>query len=399
VKTVKLRDLVLLTSALTAGAIIAERTVLKKLTAAAREREELRHASQQLSYRNQQLTALYNVFSEITETLSLRYVVNSTLREANNLMHSDMAVLRILHGDDLDSVGALTGSGIEITELAPVKLGIGISGRVAKTGRPMRIDTDAEESMKPPVDRGLSPSAQSGAPPMESGLVMPLIVGAQVVGTLSCWSSKRYAFDADDERILGMMASQVATAVVAADAMDTTEHQAYHDALTDLPNRHQLSEDLSGGLSNLAVAGERAVVAMIDVDRFKALNDDFGHRVGDITLQKVASVLRNSVRDRDRVYRYGGEEFVVVFHGVGSEEAMALAERMRVAIATTPFSGDQLQPMGPVTISIGLALLPEHSTEMGRLIDLADRAMYRAKQSGRNRVQLWQPDAPELKAA
>jgi diguanylate cyclase (GGDEF)-like protein len=128
---------------------------------------------------------------------------------------------------------------------------------------------------------------------------------------------------------------------------------------------------------------------MVDIDHFKRLNDDFGHRVGDVTLQKVASVMRLSIRDADRIYRYGGEEFVIIFADVGRSEATVLAERLLRSVAETPLSGDQLEPVGPVTITAGLALMPEHGSDFGELIELADRAMYRAKESGRNRVVVW----------
>lgn len=332
------------------------------------------------------------MFTEITATLSLRYVVNSTLREANNLMKADMTTLRVLRGDELVAIGALSGNGQEIANVATVKLGESPTGRAAKHGRIVKIETGAEQAMKPVNDTGFSPSQQTGSAPLESGMVVPLIVGARVVGTLSVWSRKQYAFDDEDARIMEMMASQVATAVVAADAMETSERRAHHDALTGLPNRHQLNEDLEGELATMNETGLPAVVAMADVDHFKNLNDDHGHKVGDVTLQKIASVLRNCVRDQDRVYRYGGEEFLLVFVNATPEEAIALAERLRRAVASTPLSGDKLQPVGPVTISIGLALFPDHSSDMTALIEMADGAMYEAKQSGRNRVVLWRPE-------
>jgi diguanylate cyclase (GGDEF)-like protein len=189
-----------------------------------------------------------------------------------------------------------------------------------------------------------------------------------------------------------MMASQVATAVIAADTTDTNDHRAHHDPLTGLPNRLQLNNDITQELDRLVSQGRQAVIAMADIDYFKRFNDDFGHRVGDVTLQKVASVLRTAVRDRDHVYRYGGEEFVLIFVDAGPSEAVALAERVRSAVANTPLSGDNLEPVGPVAISIGLALLPEHGTDFGELIELADAAMYRAKELGRNRVMLWQKE-------
>jgi diguanylate cyclase (GGDEF)-like protein len=162
-----------------------------------------------------------------------------------------------------------------------------------------------------------------------------------------------------------------------------------HDPLTSLPNRRQLDADIEGRLAELVQENRQAVVAMIDIDHFKRFNDDYGHRVGDVTLQKVASVLRSSARDDDQIYRYGGEEFVVVFTDSRPDEALSLANRLRLAVESAPLSGEHLDPVGPVTISIGLALLPEHGTDLSDLIAKADRAMYRAKANGRNRVELW----------
>jgi diguanylate cyclase (GGDEF)-like protein len=100
-------------------------------------------------------------------------------------------------------------------------------------------------------------------------------------------------------------------------------------------------------------------------------------------------VLRSSVREGDRVYRYGGEEFLVVFTDTPRGEAWGAAERLRLAVESAPLSGENLEPVGPVTISIGLALIPDHGTDIETLIGRADKAMYRAKQGGRNRVEVW----------
>jgi diguanylate cyclase (GGDEF)-like protein len=340
-------------------------------------RESLQQATESLTYRNQQLTALYNVFSEITETLSLRYVINATLRESLKVMNADVVVLRLLKGDELVFAGALTNDGVEFETLPPVPLGQGPNGRAARRGRTVHIREDAQGQLGPSPDP---------AKRVESGMVVPLIVGARVVGTIACWSRKLDAFNEDDARILEMMASQVATAVIAADTTDLNDHRARHDPLTGLPNRVQLAGDLGA----LGSQGRKAVVAMADIDHFKRFNDDFSHRVGDVTLQKVASVLRTAVRDVDRVYRYGGEEFVLVFVDAGANEAVALADRVRAAVESTPLSGDNLEPVGPVTISIGLAVLPDHGADLASLIEKADSAMYCAKQMGRNRVILWQ---------
>lgn len=342
------------------------------------ERDNLRDAGEELRYRNNQLNALYNVFNEISDTLSLRYVVNATVKEALNLVNADVVVLRLVRDGKLVVAQSLGSDGEEVPNLSDLELGEGPVGRVAKRGRATRIEHEAFGKL-------IDGQRVDG---LRSGVIVPLIVGARVVGTLGCWSRQDVHFSEDDERILLMMASQVATAVVAADSNEISEHRAQHDALTGLPNRRQVEADIAGDLRTLLATGGSAVVAMVDIDRFKRFNDDFGHRVGDVTLQKVAAVLRTSVRDEDRVYRLGGEEFLIVFVDAGPSDALVLAERVRAAVASTPLTGDTLEPVGPVTISIGLSLTPQHSADFTELIEMADVALYRAKETGRNRVVL-----------
>ncbi len=351
------------------------------------ERDSLQSAKSTLQYRNDQLNALYNVFSEITDTLSMRYVISATLRETLRVMNASMVTMRLLRGSQLVVAGNLTSEGREIANMSPVPLGEGPTGRVARRGRSMRVNTGAQDLLGPAID---SSYAIEG---LDSGIIVPLIVGARVVGTLACWSKEANAYGEEDERILEMMASQVATAVIAADQTESSERRAMLDPLTNLPNRRQLNADIAGQLSTWPNATRHAVVAMIDIDHFKHLNDDFGHRVGDVTLQKVAAVMRHSIRDADRIYRYGGEEFVVIFADARAPEANLLAERLRKAVEETPLSGDKLEPVGPVTISIGLALMPDHGTDFNALIELADRAMYQAKDAGRNRILTWGSDS------
>ena len=373
------------------------RTTQHLLRDARTEQKDLANLTANLEYRNQQLNALYNVFNEITDTLSLRYVVKATMFESLKIMRADMVVLRIVRGNELEVAGAMLASGEEIEELPSVKLGEGPTGRTAKRGRTLRIDEGGEQMMAPPdvTDPENAPSRRANqAALLESGLIVPLIVGARVVGTISCWSRDKASFNDEDQRVLEMMASQVATAIVAADTTDKSERRAHQDPLTGLPNRRQLDEDTMGELADLAENGRSAVIAMVDIDHFKHFNDDYGHHVGDVTLQKVAAVLRSAARDQDRVYRYGGEEFVIVFTDSTRENALALADRVRQAVESTPISGEHLEPVGPVTVSVGVSLLPEHGIDLEELIDLADRAMYQAKLNGRNRVEVWEAKEP-----
>jgi two-component system cell cycle response regulator len=170
---------------------------------------------------------------------------------------------------------------------------------------------------------------------------------------------------------------------------DRSLELAVTDGLTGLRNRRYVYRHLE----SLLRAGTACGVLMIDVDRFKPLNDYYGHAAGDAALREVAARLREHVRASDIVARYGGEEFLVVMSGAGAEETAVIAERLRAAIADRPI--DLGQAKLPVTVSIGSAL-SGLATEAEMLIAAADSAMYRAKASGRNCVEAaseldWRP--------
>jgi diguanylate cyclase (GGDEF)-like protein len=155
---------------------------------------------------------------------------------------------------------------------------------------------------------------------------------------------------------------------------------ATHDPLTGLLNRRALAEALT------CDAGEGAPVAPIslvvgDVDNFKAINDHLGHLAGDEALQRMADVLRASVREGDIVVRLGGEEFGLVLPGATTEAATVVAERARIAIQDS-FCGDPV----PITISFGIAEYPTFCPSPASLLEMADAAMYVAKRTGRNRT-------------
>jgi diguanylate cyclase (GGDEF)-like protein len=365
--------------------LVVGRRLRRSLAVATGERDELAEVTRRIRKRNDQFDALYQVVNEVTDSLSMRYVVNTTVSEAARLVKADFARLRLLEGNSLVPAGSFSVGEELAAAAAPLQLGVGINGRAAKRGKTIRIAVNAEASM----------AEGESVPGMQSGLIVPLIVGARVLGTIACWSREPNRFDADDERILEMMAAQVASAVAAAGLHETSEQKASHDALTGLPNRRGMAEEMSV-LQIALTNGEEIAVVMVDIDHFKRFNDDFGHRVGDVTLQKVAEVMRGSLRDTDQLYRYGGEEFLIALRSVGEEEAVKLIERLRIAVERAPLTGESLEPVGPVTISCGVALGPKHGLDLNELVKLADEALYQSKATGRNRVTLAQ--APEKAA-
>jgi len=160
--------------------------------------------------------------------------------------------------------------------------------------------------------------------------------------------------------------------------LDRSLEMAVTDPLTGLRNRRYVRRHLEGMLRQGGAA-----LLMMDVDRFKAINDTHGHGAGDIVLREVAERVRAHLRASDVVARYGGEEFLVVMAGTGEDEARVAAERLRMAIDSTPITADGQSLW--VTASIGVAA-SEVSGEADALLSAADAALYEAKNGGRNRV-------------
>jgi diguanylate cyclase (GGDEF)-like protein len=133
--------------------------------------------------------------------------------------------------------------------------------------------------------------------------------------------------------------------------------------------------------------GQSLALFMTDIDHFKKVNDTHGHPAGDAVLRHVAQVVRSQVRDElDIVARYGGEEFACVLVGASAEAALETAERIRAAVESSPSDIGTGTPLG-VTLSLGMALFPADGKERQELVDGSDKALYRAKKAGRNRVE------------
>lgn len=159
-----------------------------------------------------------------------------------------------------------------------------------------------------------------------------------------------------------------------------------YDQLTGLLTKESLYLALDLELRRCQRYGLQLAVLMMDLDRFKTVNDTYGHLMGSHVLAEVGRLIRDVVRATDAAGRYGGEEFVAYLPEVTHLGAMQAAERIRRSIERHPFTLDGLSIQ--VTISIGIALCPEHGTDITTLVGRADRALYNAKESGRNRVCL-----------
>ena len=216
--------------------------------------------------------------------------------------------------------------------------------------------------------------------------IAPLRGDAMPSGVVVCFFGRDRTFDGESRDLLAALARQAAQVLRRVRLQQELEHRALHDQLTGLANRKLLEERLEAGLSAAVRDGRPLSVVFVDLDGFKTINDELGHRVGDEVLTEVADQLRAVARAGDPVARYGGDEFVVVCENADSDDGAIIAERFRRAVREPLAS---VPPRYAVAASIGVATWhPIHgaATSTDGLLRAADEAMYRSKRAGRDRV-------------
>ncbi|MBD3367426.1 MAG: diguanylate cyclase [Candidatus Eisenbacteria bacterium] len=158
------------------------------------------------------------------------------------------------------------------------------------------------------------------------------------------------------------------------------------DGLTDLYNHRFFHQLLETELSRADRYGRVVSLIMLDIDNFKRYNDSHGHPAGDLALRQISRLLTDSSRSCDYVARYGGEEFAIIVPEVGTDSARRMAERIRKLVDETQFDGEEVMAGASLTISAGVATYPLQASGKCEIIDAADKALYRAKSNGRNRI-------------
>jgi diguanylate cyclase (GGDEF)-like protein/PAS domain S-box-containing protein len=226
-------------------------------------------------------------------------------------------------------------------------------------------------------------------------LCVPLLAQGRALGLLYLVDGAEGG-DAQDDlasmRHLALnTAEQLALGLVNLELRESLREQALHDDLTGLFNRRYLEERLDQELRRARRSGTPLAVLLLDLDRFKEVNDQHGHAAGDVLLARFARLLQETVRADDVVARYGGEEFTVILPSAGAREALKVAEKVRRLTQRLSLEAGERR-LGTVTVSVGIAAHPDCGDSPEELLEAADRALYRAKREGRNRVVTAAPD-------
>ncbi len=311
-------------------------------------------------------------------------VADVVLDRTGSLLSADFVELLLVDPTGVTDVATIfrrTTKGERVHLDGPVQeLAASFWGRAACELEPFELKLDAAAS---PQQRDLE----------EHGIhlcfVAPLLVQEQCLGTLRIGFAGPVKLNGRDRQVFTTFANHVAGAVHNTRLFEEVRSQALHDPLTGLPNRALLSDRLANAQARANRGSGRVAVLFLDLDRFKVINDSLGHHVGDQLLVAVAERLTVNLRPGDTAGRFGGDEFIVVCDNVADEaEALRLAERLAASLHEPFKLVDQHDPVF-LGASVGVALAHDDADDPVTLIRDADAAMYRAKERGRARVEVF----------
>ncbi len=318
---------------------------------------------------------------DISNDRRAQNLLDSIFRVATELVRGERASL--LLRDDATSdfvVARAVGLAEDVQRQVRVKSGEGIAGHVVASGRALLVRGPAD------MPRGLS----GGSYRSESFVSVPVMVDNEPRGVLNVADhADGRAFGEDDLATLEILAGHIGACLVQQEQGEALQRLAETDPLTWLFNRRHFDKRLEGETNRALRAEHLLALLMIDVDKFKTINDRFGHRVGDQVLKGVASAIKQAVRLYDVPTRYGGDEFAIILPEADTDVASRVARRILEKLEAVALPGEMRDAAMAIGLSIGVATFPRPLGDASALVEAADAAMYRAKQVGGG-VRVWE---------
>lgn len=327
-------------------------------------------------------------FAEQIDAADPSEIYESILAQSTDLLDAERGSLWLFDQNANELIiKAARGIPVGQRDIQAIRAGEGIAGSVINAGEPLVTTIDALGKQSSPERRYKT----------KSFISYPITIGARRIGVLNVTDKRDgAAYDEHDLAMIDLVAPQIALALERA----AWQHRANEfqlmsitDSLTGLHNRRYMEARLAEELNRSKRYGFPLSFMMIDIDDFKFYNDQNGHQAGDRALEIAGQCLRSTLRKADVASRYGGEEFSILLPQTTLKEAGAIADRLRRQIMSTRFPHGDSQPLGALTISIGLSSLSPSVDSAEGIIRAADRALYHAKSHGKNRAYAYQGGA------
>lgn len=341
---------------------------------------------QELKEKVDEANRLVRVQSLISPLLDRDDLLKAIFEEAARMTTAEQASLMLLNRKTNELVVKLArGEHSPVIQSLSLGAGEGFAGKVARQGLPLLVD-DLEKDGR--FHRKKRPRYRSN-----SFLIVPVTVNDRVMAVINLADKAGgYAFTREDLDALNFVIAHASIALERSEFYGMTKElrkMSMTDHLTQLLNRRSFQERSTAEIQRAQRYKLPLSLVMLDLDDFKCYNDTHGHPAGDSLLIGVSNMIRQSVRGIDIVSRMGGEEFAILSPQTETGEALTVAERVREAVHGHSFPHDESQPLGSVSLSAGVATYPSQADSLEELLNNADRALYRAKNAGKNRVLLY----------
>jgi len=333
-------------------------------------------ANQKTKKQEKILSALSRIHQSIGVNLELKEVARTVVEELVTIEACSGCAILLVDGND---VNVLAHKGLsKILDQGELGADLPAIKRMLNTKQGI-FTGNVEDS----IASGCVPAGCS----MKSVICSPVLVNEQVKAIIYLYSQDKDVFDEEDLQFVELLAREISIAVERSILHSQIKALSTMDSLTGCFNRRKLEDDLDDEIARAKRYEKPLSLFMIDVDWFKGYNDLHGTTLGDLLIKKIAGILQHNVRNIDKVYRYGGAEFVVLLPETGKWKALTVARRLHKIIEEQEFTGEkESQPNKRVTISMGVASYPWDGNYREELLKSADSALCRAKQSGRNRI-------------
>jgi diguanylate cyclase (GGDEF)-like protein len=317
--------------------------------------------------------AIHNISKIIGQIFDLKTLYEETIHEIRKSFgYSNISIFEIdREGNPI--LKSYSGyEEVDLNEIAKDLRNTKLTGEVLKTFEPLII---------PDVQKEPRYVGDKSKPKSEA--IIPLVIKNKIVGLLDVEMEGRFSLGMEDLHTLTLLGEYIAMALNNAHLYRETRRLAIEDEMTGIYNYRYFREIMNQELKRRKETKDKLSLLMIDIDNFKKLNDTYGHIKGDEVLKKVSLIIKENARKNDIVTRYGGDEFVIILWNINKDDARVLGERIRKRVKKELKDFDF-----PLTLSIGISTYPEDGKKIGILLDKVDKALYRAKSKGKDRISV-----------
>lgn len=345
--------------------------------------EKVKSLAEELHSKSEQLRLLSEVIRTANSYLEPDAVINFIMERIRHLVECQAWSLLLLdeESNELYFKAALGEKSDQLSEIR-LKIGEGVAGKVVETGQPMIVDDVQKCSyFNPEIDKLTNFKTRNI-------LAVPLKARGKIIGAFEIINKKgksEGSFTEKDLETVMLFLEPAAIALENAMLFQKTKELTLIDDLTHLFNTRYLYQSLKSEISRGKRYGYPLAVIFLDLDGFKAVNDINGHLVGSATLKIVAKILKDGIRNVDIAARYGGDEFTLILPNTDAEGAKVVAERLRSKIENHPYEED-LGVKIKLSASFGIAIFPQNGDNPEVLIQKADQAMYKVKETTKNAI-------------